>query len=327
MQRRSIPGLIALALALACPLAVQAQAAFPSKQIRIVVPYPAGGASDFVARLVGERLAKSLGQPVVVDNKAGASGALGVGEVAKSAPDGYTIALTLGDSIINNVALFKSLPYDPQRDLTFLTQAVFSPAIVTANPDLPVRNLGEFAKLASQQKGKLSFGSWGIGGLGHIAGEALSQRLGADMIHVPQRGESLVMQDLLAKSVSIGFTSAGLARQHVQAGKVTPLAILGKERSKVLPNVPTMREQGFEDPIFDAAVWIAFVGPAKMPPAVSKRLVDEIRAILAQPEVAAAIMDRGLEVMATTPEQFQANYRAEYDVIMKKIRDIGIQAQ
>jgi tripartite-type tricarboxylate transporter receptor subunit TctC len=329
MHRRSFNRLLALAAGapLAAPFGASAQGAFPSRPLRFVVPYPAGGASDFVARLVGERLARSLGQPVVVDNRTGASGALGVGEVAKSAPDGHTLCLTLGDSLINNVALFKALPYDPRRDLALLTQAVYSPAIISANADLPVKTMADFKRYAAERQGQLSYGSWGIGGLGHIAGEALNQRLGARMVHVPQRGESLVMQDLLAKTISVGLTSAGLARQHVLAGKIKPLAIMGKERSKSLPDVPTLREQGFDDPIFDAAVWIAFVGPAHLPAPVAQRLVTEIRAILARPDVGAAIADRGLEVMGTTPEQFQANYRKEFEVIVRKIREIGIEPQ
>jgi tripartite-type tricarboxylate transporter receptor subunit TctC len=323
-HRSALAAVSALALG-AAP--ARAQAVFPSRALRLVVPYPAGGATDFIARLVGERLSKVFGQPVVVDNRTGASGALGVGEVAKSAPDGHTLAVTLGDSLINNVALFKSLPYDPQRDLTFLTQAVYSAAVISANADLPVKNLADLRRHAADNKGKLSYGSWGVGGLGHIAGEALNQRLGAGMVHVPQRGESAVMQDLLSKTVSLGLTSAGLARQHVHAGKITALAIMGRERSKSLPQVPTMREQGFDDPIFDAAVWISFVAPAKLQPGVALRLAAEIRAVLAQPDAAAAIVDRGLEVMATTPDQFQANYRAEFDVITRKIRDIGIEPQ
>lgn len=135
------------------------------------------------------------------------------------------------------------------------------------------------------------------------------------------------MQDLLSKTVSLGLTSAGLARQHVAGGRIRPLAIMGRERSKALPEVPTMREQGFDDPIFDAAVWISVVAPAGLPPAVAQRLVAEIRGILLLPEVGAAIVERGLEVMATTPEQFQANYRSEFEVITRKIREIGIEPQ
>ena len=329
MDRRTAHRLFAAAALspLVAPLGLRAQGSFPSRPLRFVVPYPAGGASDFLARLVGERLSKVFGQPVVVDNRTGASGALGVGEVARAAPDGHTLAFTLGDSLINNVSLFKNLPYDPQRDLTLLTQAVFSPAVISANADLPLRNLADLRRYAAEHKGQMSYASWGVGGLGHIAGEALNQRLGAGMVHVPQRGEAAVMQDLLSKTVSLGLTSAGLAKQHVAAGKIRPLAILGRERSKALPDVPTMREQGLDDPIFDAAVWISVVGPAKLPPAVAQRLVTEIRAILVLPEVSAAIVERGLEVMATTPEQFQANYRAEFEVISRKIREIGIEPQ
>ncbi|CAN7772757.1 tripartite tricarboxylate transporter substrate binding protein [Variovorax sp. LjRoot84] len=325
MDRRMMNQMLAAA-ALA-PLAASAQPSFPTRPIRIVVAYPAGGASDFIARMVGDRLSKTLGQPVVVDNRTGASGALGVSEVAKAPPDGYTLGVTLGDSLINNVALFKALPYDPQRDLALMTQAVFSPALISANPDLPVKNIAELRQYAAQHKGQLSYGSWGIGSLGHIAGEALSQRLGANMVHIPQRGEGPVLQDLLSKTISLGLSSAGLAKQHVLAGKITPLAILGRERSKALPGVPTLREQGIDDPIFDAAVWICFIAPGKTPQPVLQKLIQEIRTILALPDVDAAVVDRGLEVMATTPVQFRTNYRGEFDIITRRIREIGIEPQ
>lgn len=325
MDRRTMNQMLAAA-ALA-PLAASAQSSFPTRPIRIVVAYPAGGASDFIARMVGDRLSKTLGQPVVVDNRTGASGALGVSEVAKAAPDGHTLGVTLGDSLINNVALFKTLPYDPQRDLALMTQAVFSPALISANTDLPVKNIADLRQYAAQHKGQLSYGSWGIGSLGHIAGEALSQRLEANMVHIPQRGEGPVLQDLLSKTISLGLSSAGLAKQHVLAGKITPLAILGRERSKALPGVPTLREQGIDDPIFDAAVWICFIAPSKTPPPVLQKLIQEIRTILALPDVDAAVVDRGLEVMATTPAQFRTNYRGEFDVITRRIREIGIEPQ
>ncbi|CAN7755886.1 tripartite tricarboxylate transporter substrate binding protein [Variovorax sp. LjRoot130] len=325
MDRRTMNQMLAAA-ALA-PLAASAQPSFPTRPIRIVVAYPAGGASDFIARMVGDRLSKTLGQPVVVDNRTGASGALGVSEVAKAPPDGYTLGVTLGDSLINNVALFKALPYDPQRDLALMTQAVFSPALISANTDLPVKNIAELRQYAAQHKGQLSYGSWGIGSLGHIAGEALSQRLGANMVHIPQRGEGPVLQDLLSKTISLGLSSAGLAKQHVLAGKITPLAILGRERSKALPGVPTLREQGIDDPIFDAAVWICFIAPGKTPQPVLQKLIQEIRTILALPDVDAAVVDRGLEVMATTPVQFRTSYRGEFDIITRRIREIGIEPQ
>lgn len=332
MQLKNSLAMTALAtltagLLAALPLTSAAQAAWPNKPVRIVASAAPGGASDFVSRLVGDRLSKALGQPVVVDNKAGANGALGAAEVARAAPDGYTLLVTLGDTLINNVAMYKTLAYDPFKDFAYITQAVRSPAVISANTDLPVKNLADLQKLAQQQPGKLSYGSWGPGGLGHLAGEALNRKLNAGMVHVPQRGEAPVMADLLSKTVSLGLTSAGLAKPQVLAGKVTPLAIMGRERSPALPNLPTMREQGFDDPLFDAAVYIAFLAPAKTPEPVLRRLATEIRAILAMPDVQAALAERGLDTMNTTPEQFAASHRAEFDVIIRRMKEFGIQAE
>lgn len=327
MRRRFLLALSLIAPVAALPGAGFAQGTFPTKPIRIVVTAQAGGANDFVARLIGEQVSKSLGQPVVVDNRAGANGAVGLGEVARAAPDGYTIAITLGDSLINNVALYKTLPYDPQRDFVFMTQVVRSPAILSGNLELGVKNMDDFKKLAAKPGQQLSYGTWGPGGLGHLAGEALNRKLDAHMVHVPQRGEAPVMADLLSNTVSIGLTSAGLARQHVQAGKVVPLAIMGRERSPVLPQVPTMRELGFDDPLFEAAVWIAFVAPAKTPPAVVERLTSALRAAAAMPEVQAKMAERGLDMLNTTPEQFGQNYKRDFDVITRRMQEFGIEAQ
>ena len=328
-MNRQFAGLLAVTCMTLMPLAAFAQgsATFPNKPIRIVASAAAGGANDFVARTVGERLSKQLGQPVVVDNKAGANGALGATEVARAAPDGYTLLVTLGDTLINNVAMYKTLHYDPFKDFSYITQAVRSPAVISANADLPVKTMADFKRLAAEQRGKLTYGSWGPGGLGHLAGEQLNRTLDAGMVHVPQRGEAPVMADLLSKTVSLGLTSAGLAKQHVLAGKVTALAIMGRERSPALPQVPTMREQGFDDPLFDAAVYIAFVAPAKTPEPVLRRLTEEIRKILADPEVGRLMNERGLEIMNSTPKEFEESHRAEAEVILKRIKDFGLVAQ
>lgn len=328
-MHRPLTGLLAIACVALIPLASLAQGStpFPNKPIRIVASAAAGGANDFVARTVGERLSKQLGQPVVVDNKAGANGALGATEVARAAPDGYTLLVTLGDTLINNVAMYKSLSYDPFKDFSYITQAVRSPAVISADADLPVKTMADFRRLAAEQRGKLTYGSWGPGGLGHLAGEQLNRTLDAGMVHVPQRGEAPVMADLLSKTVSLGLTSAGLAKQHVLAGKVTALAIMGRERSPALPQVPTMREQGFDDPLFDAAVYIAFVAPAKTPEPVLRRLTEEIRKILADPEVGRLMNERGLEILNSTPKEFEASHRAEAEVILKRIKDFGLLPQ
>jgi len=319
--------LMAAACLAALPLGAAAQPAFPAKTVRLVVPYPAGGATDFVARLVGERLSRSLGQAVVVDNKPGAAGALGASDVARSPADGYTVLLTITDTQINNAALFKTLPYDPQKDFAFVTQIARSPALISANTDLPAKSIDDLRKLAARQPASLSYASWGIGGLGHLAGESLNRELKAGMVHVPQKGEGPVVTDLLSKTVSIGLSSVASAKQHVQAGKLTPLAVLGRDRSTALPQVPTLRELGFTDPLYDTNVWLGVLVPARTPPAVVQRLASEIRAIVGAPDVTQLLVERGFEVMNTTPEQFAGSYKTEYEVITQRIRAFGIEAQ
>ena len=320
----AIQSLAGAALLLGAPAAF-AQA-FPTKPLRIVVPYPAGGATDYVARLFGERLSKSLGQPVVVDNKSGAAGAIGVAEVAKAEADGHTILFTINDPLVNNVALFKTLPYDPQKDLAFVAQVLRSPALISASTGIGVRNFEDFRK-AALPAAKFSYGSWGVGGLGHLAGESLNRELKSQMVHVPQRGEGPVVTDLMGNTISIGLSSVATARQQVAAGKIVPLAMMGRERSTALPNVPTLRELGFTDPLFDASVWMAALVPAKTPPAIVQKLSAEIRAIANSAEVRALLVDRGFEMMVTTPEQAAAGYKAEFEVITKRIRDLGIEPQ
>ncbi len=306
--------------------AAQAQT-YPTKPIRLVVPYTAGGATDFVARAVGERLSNTLGQPVIVDNKAGAAGALGAAEVARAAPDGYTMLMTITDSQINNVGLFKSLAYNPQKDFAFVTQIVRSPALISVNKEMPVKNMAEFKRLAAERKGGLSYSSWSVGGLGHLAVESLNRDLKADMVHVPQKGEGPVVSDLLSKTVHVGVSSVATAKQHVEAGNLTPLAVLGRERSSALPQVPTMKELGFTDPLYDSNVWVGVFLPAKAPAALVQKLAADIRDIVGSPEMTKLLQDRGFEVMNTTPDQFQAAFTPEFKVITSRIRELGIDPQ
>ncbi len=325
MRRTLFLHLLAAALAtITAP--VHAQANWPSKQIRFVVPYPAGGGTDYLARLIGERLSKSLGQPVVVENKSGAAGAIGVADVAKAEPDGYTVLITINDPLVNNVALFKSLPYDPQKDLTFVAQILRSPALISANTSQGIKSLEDLRKLA-QSGQKFSYASWGVGGLGHLAGETLNREIKAQMVHVPQRGEGPVVQDLLTQTVSIGLSSVGTAKQHVAAGKIVPLAVMNPQRLSALPQVPTMKELGVRDPLFESSVWMAARVPSRTPAAIVQRLSSEIRAIANAPDVRSLLVDRGFEMHVTTPEQATANYRAEFDIITKRIRELGIEPQ
>jgi tripartite-type tricarboxylate transporter receptor subunit TctC len=326
MRRAFLLHTLAATLALAAA-PVLAQASYPSKPIRFIVPYPAGGGTDYVARLIGERLSKRLGQPVVVENKSGAAGGIGVAEVARAEPDGHTVLITINDPLVNNVALFKSLPYDPQKDLAFVAQIVRSPALVSASPSLGVRSMDELRQRLAQQGAKLSYASWGIGGLGHLAGESINRELKGQMVHVPQRGEGPVVQDLLSNTVSIGLSSVGTAKQHVAAGKIVPLAVMNTQRMSALPQVPTLKELGFKEPFYETSVWMAALVPARTPAPIVQKLSAEIRAIAGTPEVTALMVDRGLEMHLTTPEQATANYRAEFDIITRRIRELGIEPQ
>ena len=303
------------------------QQPYPSRLIRLVVPYPAGGTTDFVARTIGDRLSKVLGQAVVIDNKAGASGSIGAAEVARAQGDGYTLLVTITDSQVNNAGLLKSLPYDPQRDFAPITQIVRSPALLSASTSSGIKSVADLQKRAAAGNLKMSYGSWGIGGLGHLAGESLNRTLKAGMVHVPQRGEAPVITDLLSGTIDVGWSSVPTALQHAQAGKITPLAVLGRQRSTSLPQVPTLRELGFYDPIYETNVWVGLLAPAKTPQPILDRLANDVRTIVGSPEVAQLFAGRGLEPMNSTPSEFRASFQPEFEVVTKRIRELGIEPQ
>jgi tripartite-type tricarboxylate transporter receptor subunit TctC len=300
-------------------------AAFPSKGLRVVVPYPAGGATDATARLIGEKLSKVLGQNVIIDNKTGASGAIGCAEVAKAPADGYTLLYSLNDPLISNTVLIKNLAYDPQKDFRFVASILRSPALVSVPASLGVKSFDEFKAFAGAGAKQVSYGTWGIGSLGHLAGESLAKEMKFNAVHVPQRGEAPVLQDLLTNTINCGWTSAGTARPHVLSGKIVPLAMMGANRSSALPNVPTFRELGVTDPLFDRSVWMAFLVPTRTPDAVVARLSAEIQSIANGTEVVGAIRERGLEPMIAGPDRTLAMYNEEFPVITKRLRDLGIE--
>lgn len=318
--------LLGLALAALLPTApVFAQSDYPSRPIRIVVPYPAGGATDSVARTVGERLSKALGQPVVVDNRSGAAGAIGSQEVSRARPDGYTLLMTITDTLINNTVLYKSLSYDPRKDFIGITQVVRSPALISTHAASGIGHIDDMKDKSGASR--LSYASWGVGGLGHLALESLNRGLNAGMVHVPHRGEGPVVTDLLSASIDIGISSVASAMQHVPTKKVLPLAVLGEQRSTSLPQVPTMRELGYKDPIYNSNVWIALLAPARTPDPIRDRLTREVREIVASEEVTRRFVEQGFEVMNTSPEAFASNYSAEFDLVTRRIHELGIEPQ
>jgi tripartite-type tricarboxylate transporter receptor subunit TctC len=305
---------------------VQSTLPYPSRPVRMVVPYAAGGATDFVARTVSERLSKVLGQPVVVENRSGAAGAIGALEVARAAPDGHTVLMTITDSQINNSALYKTLQYDPLHDFVPITQIVRSPAVLSASPARGIKTVTDLRQRAASGE-KLSYGSWGIGGLGHLAGESMNRSLNLNMVHVALRGEAPVVMDLLGGNIDVGWSSVPTALEYVKAGRLVPIAVMGRERSSALPKVPTLRELGFSEPLYETNVWIGLLAPAKTPQPIIDRLAREIRAIVSSPEVTQILTARGFEIMNTSPKEFAGAFATEFDVITRRIRELGIEPQ
>lgn len=304
-----------------------AQETYPARPVRAVVPYAAGGGLDIVTRIVCERLSARTGQPFVVENKTGASGIVGVDAVAKARPDGYTLLATVADTQINNAVLFKQLPYDPLNDFVPVTQMAFGSPVMVIGADVPARNLAEFIAYAIAQRGKVAYGSWGVGGLGHLMTEAFNQTAGLQMVHAPYRGEAAMLQDLLSKSVALGMGSVANMAPNVQRGTLRAIAISGPKRAAQLPDTATFAEQGFNDPAFSVPVWMGLLAPAKTPPSVVEKLQRDVRAVVQEPAVQAELSSRGFEAVANTSAEFAANYGRDYQVLTALIRRIGITPQ
>jgi tripartite-type tricarboxylate transporter receptor subunit TctC len=304
-----------------------AQEQWPSRPVRLIVPYAAGGGLDVVARVVGDRLGARLGQPFLVDNRTGGSGMLGVDVVAKARSDGYTLLATVADTQINNVVLFKQIPYDPLNDFVPITQMAYGSPVMVVPANVPARNLSEFVAYAKANRGKLSYGSWGVGGLGHVMTEAFNQSAELGMVHAPYRGEAAMLQDLLTQSIAVGMGSVANMAPQVQAGKLKAIAISGAARSAALPDTATFAEQGLTDPVFQVKVWMALLAPARTPTQIIDRLQREVAAILQEPAVSKELLQRGFEPVGNTSAEFGANLKRDYEVLTTLIRKIGIQPQ
>jgi tripartite-type tricarboxylate transporter receptor subunit TctC len=300
---------------------------YPSRPVHVVIPYAAGGGLDMVTRIVLEPLAARLGQPFLVENRTGASGMVGAGAVAKAKPDGYTLLATVADTQINNAVLFKQLPYDPLNDFAPVTQMAYGTPVMVTNAALPSATLAEFVAHVKANSGKVSYGSWGMGGLGHLMTEAFNQAAGLDMTHVPYRGEVPMLQDLLSRSVTLGVCSLVIAKQHVQSGNLRVIAVSGPRRFPALPDTATFAEQGFDHPVFAVRAWSALLAPAKTPAAVVDLLQREVRVVVHQPAVRAELASRGFEAAGNSPEEFAAALKGDYPVITGLIRRIGITPQ
>ncbi len=297
------------ALALCLVPALAAAQAWPSKPLKVVVPFTAGGSTDTVARIIAEKLSPRLGQPVIVENKAGAGGAIGSDFVAKSPPDGYTMLVGTSSTMAIAPHVYTKLPYDPTRDLAPVVLLGTADIMVVVNSDVPVRTVKDLLAFAKAKPGKLTFASGGNGSISHLLGEYFKTMAGVDLLHVPYKGDAQMVTDLLGGQVSMAFGTAVAFLPHVKTGKVIALAVTNPKRSTTQGHLPTVSEAGV--PGYEAVQWFGIAVPAGTPRGNVERLNTEIRAILAMPEVRARFGELGFDVVGDKPEEFAEFLRAE----------------
>ena len=309
-------------LSFTAPLAAQAQG-YPERPIKFVVPYPPGGGTDVVARIVQPRLQAVLGQPIVIDNKGGAGGSLGTDIVSKAAPDGYTVLFTLSSHTINP-AIFPKLPYDTLKDFEPVGTVASLPQLLAANPGIPVRTVADVVAQAKAAPDKFSFASVGNGSPGHLAGELMVIRTGAQMVHIPYRGGGPAVTDVIGGQVPLLWVSIPAAAQQVKAGKLRALAVSTLKRSPAFPDVPTMQEAGVAD--FEVDSWYAMLVPAKTPRAIIDKLNKALNTVLAEPAVRTQLLEQGADAVGGTPEALGKVIAAELPKWAKLAKDANIKA-
>lgn len=307
LLRATFIGLAAGALVLMGGAAAFAQD-YPSKPIRLIVPFPVGGAPDVLARTTGVRLGERLGQPVVIENRLGAGGNLAYDMVAKAAPDGYTIVLA-STGIASNLTLYKDLPFDTMRDFAPITLVARSPHVLVAHPSVAAGSVKELIELAKSKSSQLSFGSAGSGTVLHLAGEMFNVMTGAKLLHVPYKGASLALNDLLGGRLTVMFSDIPNALPQIKAGKLRAIGVTGAQRSQALPQVPTIAEAGI--PGYAIIAWFGLLAPAATPAGIVAKLNKEAVAVLGDPDLRGKMADLGQDLVGDTPEQFGAFIKSE----------------
>jgi len=318
-MKRTLQRLL-LASIVAVATSVSAQS-YPTRPIRLVVPFPAGGTTDILAREAGERLSATLGQPVVVDNRPGAGGNIGADLVAKSAADGYTLLMaTVGTHAINP-SLYSKMPYDHIKDFAPVVLVAGVPNVLEVTSSLPVNSVADLIKLAKEKPGQLNFASSGNGTSIHLSGELFKSMAGVDMTHVPYKGSAPALVDLVGGQVQLMFDNLPSSLPQIKAGKLRAIAVTSAQRAPALPNVPTIAESGL--PGYEASSWFGIVAPAGTPPAVINRINAEINQWLRAPETAEKLLAQGAIAAGGSPEQFAAHIRAETDKWAKVVKASG----
>jgi tripartite-type tricarboxylate transporter receptor subunit TctC len=310
-------------IALLCVSDALAQA-YPTKPIRIVVPYPPGGFNDTLGRTLAAKFTEAWGQPAVVENKPGANTVIGTDYVAKSAPDGYTLLIVAFPFAVTP-SLLKNMPYDTVKDFAPVAWAAVSPNALVVNPSLPVKSVAELIALAKAKPGSLSYASTGNGSSNHISMELFKSLAGVDIVHIPYKGSGPAVTDLLGGQVQLMFDNAPNVMPQVKAGKLRALGMSGAKRSSFAPDIPTIAESGV--PGYEVAVWFGLVAPAGTPRDIVMKLNAEVLRILAMPDVRERFQGQGVEPVGSTPEQFGEHIKAQMAKWAKVVQDAGVKAE
>jgi len=317
---------IALAVTLAAlPVSGAFAQAYPSKAIRVVVPFAPGGTSDIIGRTLGLRLSEAWKQPVIMDNRAGVAGSLGASIAAKSPPDGYTLLVGNVGPIAVNPQIYKAVEYDSIRDFTPITLAVTAPQIVVVHPSVPAKTFKEFNALVQRQKGNLNYGSSGPGSISHLCAELYKRMTKSDMLHVPFKASAFITTAVVSGEIDVVFSDMAVVLPHVQAGRLRALAVTGPKQTPLVPGIPTVSESGV--PGFNMTSWWGMFGPAGMPRPIVNQLNTELVRILKTPEVHKTFATLGVDAANSTPEELAALVKAEVPKYAKLIAEIGIPKQ
>jgi tripartite-type tricarboxylate transporter receptor subunit TctC len=315
-------GLTALA---GLPAPAFAQAAYPNKPIRLIVPFTPGGVTDSSGRLIADRLSRRLGQQIIVDNRPGASGNIGTQQAARAEPDGYTLLLGFDGTMVINPHVFEKIPFDTVKDFAPVGKIGDAILILVAHPSVPAKTVRDVIALSKTQAGGLSYGTSGIGGTPHIAGELLRQRTGANLVHVPYKGGGQAMSDVMGGNIPLVYTAVAGAHQHVKNGKLHPIAVSSAQRSASLPDVPTFIESGVPD--FEINSWVGILAPIKTPKAIVEKLNTELNAVLAEPEVRERLNALGISATPVTPDKFGEEIKRDLARYGQVVRTAGIKAE
>jgi len=312
---------LAIALAAFALPSLAAAQGYPNRPIKLVVPFPAGGPNDIIARVVSEKMAALLGQPIVIENKGGAGGVVGTDSVAKAAPDGYTIGIVSAGALAISASLVEKVPYDSNKDFTPITLVASVPELLVVPEGFAAKDFKDLVAMAKAQPGKLNFGSSGPGSMPHLAGELLKINAQVDIVHVPYRGAAPAVTDLIAGQVQMIFLDTPVLLPHIQSGKIRPLAVAAKDRVSSVPNVPTMRELGLAN--VDAENWYGMIGPAGLPKDILDRLHKAAVETMKDKGVIDKLAPQGAKLVGDTPDQFRAFIAAEVDKWAKVVKASG----